>query len=76
VKPDNTGGFDRLVINNVGNVGIGNSDPKAKLEVKDGDVYVNDPTKGIILKSPNGSCWRVTIDNTGNFVRTAITCPN
>jgi hypothetical protein len=76
LKPDNTGGFDRLVINSVGNVGIGNSDPKAKLEVKDGDVYVNDPTKGIILKSPNGSCWRVTIDNTGNFVRTAITCPN
>jgi hypothetical protein len=76
LKPDNTGGFDRLVINNVGNVGIGNSDPKAKLEVKDGDVYVNDPTKGIILKSPNGNCWRVTIDNTGNFVRTAIACPN
>jgi hypothetical protein len=76
VKPDNSGGFDRLVINNVGNVGIGNSDPKAKLEVKDGDVYVNDPTKGIILKSPNGNCWRVTVDNTGNFVRTAITCPN
>jgi hypothetical protein len=70
------GSNERMRITVDGNIGIGNSDPKAKLEVKDGDVYVNDSTKGIILKSPNGSCWRVTIDNTGNFVRTAITCPN
>jgi hypothetical protein len=68
--------LERMRITNDGNIGIGTTVPKAKLEVKDGDVYVNDPTKGIILKSPNGGCWRVTIDNTGNFVRTAITCPN
>jgi hypothetical protein len=76
VGGDATGGFDRMVINELGNIGIGTSVPKSKLEVKDGDVYVNDATKGIILKSPNGNCWRITIDNTGNFVRTAITCPN
>jgi hypothetical protein len=67
---------ERMRVANDGNVGIGTTAPKAKLEVKDGDVYVNDPTKGIILKSPNGGCWRVTVDNTGNFVRTSITCPN
>lgn len=50
--------------------------PKSKIEVASGDVYVSDPTRGIILKSPNGGCWRVTIDNTGNFVRTSIACPN
>ncbi len=72
-----TGGItERMRIEANGNVGIGTELPKSKLEVKEGDVYVNDPTKGIILKSPNGNCWRVTIDNTGNFVRTAITCPN
>jgi len=43
--------------------------------VKDGDVFVSNPANGIILKSPNGSCWRVTIDDTGNFVRTSIPCP-
>jgi DUF4097 and DUF4098 domain-containing protein YvlB len=57
-------------------MGIGTSTPKAKLEVANGDVYLTDSTKGIILKSPNGNCWRVTVDNTGNLVRTAITCPN
>lgn len=68
--------FERVRIDVDGNVGIGTETPKAKLEVTAGDVYVNDATKGIILKSPNGGCWRVTIDNTGNFVRTAIACPN
>ncbi len=45
------------------------------IEVNNGDVYVSNNTKGIILVSPNGSCWRVTVDNTGNLVRTSITCP-
>jgi hypothetical protein len=67
---------ERMRVEANGNVGIGTTAPKAKLEVTNGDVYVNDATKGIILKSPNGNCWRVTMDNTGNFVRTAITCPN
>jgi hypothetical protein len=65
----------RMTLNKTG-LGIGTETPKAKIEVANGDVYVSDATKGIILKSPNGNCWRVTIDNTGNFVRTAITCPN
>lgn len=68
--------YERMRVEANGNVGIGTTAPKAKLEVTNGDVYVNDATRGIILKAPNGSCWRVTIDNTGNFVRTAITCPN
>jgi hypothetical protein len=68
--------YDRMILDKNGYLGIGTMTPKAKLEVTDGDVYVNDATKGIILKSPNGNCWRVTVDNTGNFVRTAISCPN
>ncbi len=31
--------------------------------------------EGVILKSPNGQCWKITVDNTGNLIRTAITCP-
>ena len=66
---------DRLIVTSAGNIGIGTSTPVAKLQVTSGDVYIDDSTKGIIMKSPNGNCWRVTIDNTGNMVRTAITCP-
>ena len=69
----------RMVIMSNGNIGIGNflsSPPKSKLEVQNGDVYIDNSSKGIILKSPNGNCWRVTIDNAGNFIRTNISCPN
>ncbi len=69
------GSNERMRITGNGNVGIGTNNPKTKLQVTSGDVYVDDSTKGIILKSPDGNCWRVTIDNSGNFVRTSITCP-
>ena len=71
----NNAPLTRMTLNQMG-LGLGTETPKAKIEVADGDVYVSDPSKGIILKSPNGNCWRVTIDNTGNFIRTAISCPN
>lgn len=57
-------------------VGIGTESPTARLEVKNGDIYINDINSGIILKSPNNKCWRVTIDDEGNFVRTEIDCPD
>jgi hypothetical protein len=54
---------------------IVSSIPKSTIHVFQGDVNIEQIGSGIILKSPNGTCWRVTIDNDGNFVRTAITCP-
>ena len=36
------------------------------------DYEVTDETKGVIMKSPNGTRWRVTIDNNGSLLRTAI----
>ena len=50
--------------------------PKSRLHVFYGDVNIDQIGSGIIMKSPNGNCWRITIDDAGNLVRTAITCPN
>jgi hypothetical protein len=46
-----------------------------QFNVVDHDVYINDATKGIILTSPNGQCWRVTVADDGTLIRTAIACP-
>lgn len=36
------------------------------------DIEITDSTKGIILRSPNGARWRVTVDNSGTLVRTSL----
>jgi hypothetical protein len=55
----------------IGNNGVSNS----KLQVAGGDTYMSTTNTGVILKSPNGSCYRITVDNAGNLTTTAITCP-
>jgi len=59
-----TNSTERLRIKNTGNI-----------EVKTGDVYIENIGSGVIMKSPDGNCWRMTVDNTGNPVFTSITCP-
>ena len=66
---------------NDGKVGIGTSNPSSSLEVNgsasfggaivtitaDGDLEINDNTKGVILHSPDGSRFRLKVDNAGNL---------
>jgi len=43
---------------------------------KGGDVYIEDIDKGIIMKSPDGKCWRGTLDNSGSLHFTQLdACP-
>jgi len=37
-----------------------------------GDVEITDSTKGLILKAPNGTRYRVTVDNAGSLTTTAL----
>lgn len=46
-----------------------------RVEVVDHDVYVTDSTKGIILRSPDGQCWRVTVGNDGSLSASLMACP-
>ncbi len=68
----NTGGN---YIFNDGNIGIGVINPKAEVHVKNGDIYIEDIDRGIIMKSPDGQCWRGTLDNNGNMNFTQVDCP-
>ena len=44
-----TGGSERMVINNSGNVGIGTSSPSKKFHVKGDEILVEDPSGGYSL---------------------------
>jgi len=58
-----------------GNVGLGVEEPKAKLHV-DGDILFENTADGFIMKSENGLCWKVTINNDGSFESTMVDCEN
>ena len=58
-----------------GNLGIGTLEPAAKIEVTGGDIYIEDVNKGVIMTSPDGQCWRMTVDNSGAMITTSVSCP-
>lgn len=66
---------EKMRINEAGNVGIGTTTPNARLEIAEGDVYIKDINKGIIMTSPDGQCWRGTINNSGVLEFTPTDCP-
>ncbi len=41
---------------------------------RDGDVFIEDINSGIIMKSPDGQCWRGKMDNSGSLVFEAVDC--
>jgi hypothetical protein len=52
---------------NQGNMGLGTDKPAAKVHVKSGDIYIEDINHGIIMKSPDGRCWRGTMNDNGQL---------
>ena len=55
-----------------GNVGIGTASPASKLTVDTGDVEVIGDTNGVILESPDGTRYRVTVANGGTLTVGAV----
>jgi hypothetical protein len=65
-----------LVLGNNADVGIGVSAPKARLDVRNGNIYLGSAGQGVILKSPDGAtCRLLAIDNSGALTLTAMACP-
>jgi len=48
----------------------------AETRVVNHDVYITDPAKGVILKSPGGNCWRVRVMDNGTLITEQVSpCP-
>lgn len=62
----------RFVIRSTGNVGIGTDSPTSKLDVAGGDIELNDVAAGIIMRSPDGTKYRITVANGGALTVTAV----
>ena len=57
------------------NVGIGNSAPKTKLHVTNGRLYIEANGQGVVMKSPNGSCFELTVSDSGAIAAAGVPCP-
>ena len=64
----------RLQVSENGNVGIGTNAPNTKLVVNGGSVYVTNPNT-VIITSPNGACWGITVNNSGTLSTFSTPCP-
>lgn len=68
----NTGGEIFRVDGTTGSVGVGTSSPTSKLTVTGGDIAITDVgSSGILMFSPDGTRYRVTVANGGTIAVTA-----
>ncbi len=71
----------RFTVLENGNTGIGTNAPtNAKLQVNgrirvvSGDVFITNPNT-LIITSPNGACWGITVNNSGALSTFSTACP-
>jgi len=57
------------------NTGIGTNKPLEKIAVMNGNVFVADAGKSMIMKSPDGNCWQLQLTNEGLPEWTPTNCP-
>ncbi len=49
--------------------------PNVLSEIEQGDLYIYDECFGMIIKSPNGSCYRIKVSDAGLLYAQGIECP-
>ena len=62
-----------LVEGKVG-INIGDREPATWFEIN-GQPYINANNAGIMMKSSNGQCWQIRVNDSGNLTTTARDCP-
>jgi len=49
--------------------------PNVLSEVIDGDLFIHNDKFGVIIQSPNGSCFRITVSDDGSLITQPVACP-
>ncbi len=68
-----------VTIGTNGELGVGGSpstNPTTKIYITNGDVGFSSSTYGVLLMSPGGTCFRLTVTNSGALATSTQTCPN
>jgi len=50
-------------------------EPQNLVNARSGDFYVDEACHGVILTAPDGSCYRVKVQNGGALVSEVVSCP-
>lgn len=58
------------------NINIYEDSTNPYIRIDSTDVYVGEPGKGMVMRSPDGNCWKLTLDNSGNISTVQVSCPN
>ncbi len=58
-----------------GFVGISTNMPLSKLHIEDGDVFISNINRGIIMKTASGKCFRYKPNEQGMLIGQEILCP-
>jgi len=56
-------------------VGIGTTAPATSLQVTGKSIFIDNNSGGLLMRSPDNSCWIVRIDNNGNLTQIKVPCP-
>lgn len=63
-------------LNVTGNIGIGVPPVTNYTLRSSGDILLSTAGTGVVLKAPNGTCFRLSVSNTGGIATTSVpTCP-
>ena len=49
--------------------------PAVRAQLTTGDLELENAGSGLIIKSPNGQCWRMFVNETGLLQTVNIICP-
>lgn len=64
-----------LDLDGIGNVCDNDQSPLQHLLEVDSNVFLNQLYSGVIVKSPDGNCWQISVDNNGTVHSLSVTCP-